>query len=97
VLEADLDIHGFDLRAWMQAHGYGPGRGAASTLRCAAARGHVLLDGDSLSLESLELRLDATHAAGSALLSAAAATDADVGVCGCAKARGGLGARRIGP
>jgi AsmA protein len=34
----------------------------------------MVLDGDTLSLESVELRLDATHAAGSALLSAPAMT-----------------------
>jgi len=79
VLATELRLHGFDLRAWMQRHGYGPGRGAPSTMRCAAARAHLVLDGETLSLESVELRLDATHAVGSALLSAPAMTGLGAG------------------
>ncbi|ESQ15490.1 MAG: AsmA family protein [Thiohalocapsa sp. PB-PSB1] len=66
VLAGRFDVAGFDLRGWMQTHGYGPGRGAPSTLRCAAARGQFMLDSDGLLLESAELLVDATHAAGSA-------------------------------
>ena len=64
VVSGTFRIAGFDPRVWMQRHGYGPGRGTPSTLRCAAARGRFVLTGDELRLEPTLLRIDATHAAG---------------------------------
>ena len=64
VISGRFEIAGFDLRAWMQQHGFGPGRGSLSTLRCAAARGRFVLDGDDLLLEPAALRIDETNAAG---------------------------------
>jgi AsmA protein len=64
VASGAFSIAGFDARAWMQQHGYGPGRGTPSTLRCAAARGRFVLTGDDLLLEPALLRIDGTHAAG---------------------------------
>ena len=64
VISGGFAIAGFDLRAWMQQHGFGPGRGTPSTLRCAAARGRFVLDGDDLLLEPAVLRIDETNAAG---------------------------------
>lgn len=64
VISGGFEIAGFDLRAWMQDHGFGPGRGLLSTLRCTAARGRFALDGNDLLLEPVVLRIDETHAVG---------------------------------
>jgi hypothetical protein len=63
-MSGSFRLQGFDLRRWMQQHGYGPGRGADATLRCAAAWGRFALSGQALSLQPLALRVDDTAAAG---------------------------------
>ncbi|MGB5831939.1 MAG: AsmA family protein [Thiohalocapsa sp.] len=67
-LTVDFKVPGFDLRSWMQLHGYGPRRGAPSTLRCAAMQGRFVVKRDHLLLASAMLRVDDTNAAGSASL-----------------------------